>query len=162
LFCVPVCGGWLVFVTARVQQHEPHGFLTAMFGGAMSMAAMFALSWRRERGLWMLYAPGGLPLLWIFLFSVLGVTRDLLRDPARFWPQGLDMALALLPAAASARLLLTAAVWNWMRFHPRSDGAAPSPPPPPEPLPVPAGLLPRPPSLSAAARPPILEVARSR
>jgi hypothetical protein len=110
----------------------------------------------------MLHALGGLCLLLMVLASVSGVTGDVLRDPARFWPEGADLGVALLPVALSARLLLTAAVWNWRRFRPRNDGGAAPSPPPPEPLPVPAGLRPRPPSLSAAARPPSLQVQHAR
>lgn len=162
LVCLPVGAAWLVFLLTRVQQHESQGLATAMFGCGLGMTAICALNWRRERGLWMLYVLGGSFLVVMVLIFVLGIAGDVLREPSRFWPDGADMSVALLPAAISGRLLLTAAVWNWLHFRPQSnDGPAPSPPPP-EPCPVPAGLHPRPPSLSAAARPPSLQVARPR
>jgi len=72
LLCLPVCGGWFVFLLTRVQQHEPYGFATAMFGGGLSMAAMLSVGWARERGLWMLSALGGFSLLFMVFFFVFG------------------------------------------------------------------------------------------
>jgi hypothetical protein len=111
----------------------------------------------------MLYSLGGLVLTFLFIMFALGVARDTLRDPGRFWPEAVDMGAAIVPSLLCARLLLTAAVWNATRFRPgEDDGAAPfPPPPPPDPLPVPANPLPRPPSLSAAARSPQLEAVPS-
>jgi hypothetical protein len=160
--CVPVGVGMVIFLSSRSAYHESHGLATAIFSAGLGMAAMFGVGWNRERGVWMLHALLGSMIAAMALLAVYSVSRYVLSNPSRHWPEGVDQSVALVPAFLSLRVLLTAAVWNWRRFRPRSDGGAPSPRPPPEPLPVPAGLRPGPPTLSAAAKHPALQEARSR
>lgn len=130
------------------------GVLTAV-GLTFLMASVGMVNrYRKEPGLWMLYALVGACGLMMTGLKMYGLGVDILRQRGRADVEFDDLGLQAL-FAASTWVLLSAAVWNWRRFR-----RPPQAPPrrPPEPTPVPSPIGPPRPSLSAAARAPVSSV----
>jgi len=103
--------------------------------------------WKSERGIWMWCALWVVCTLPFVVLVIVGIMRDVVRDPGRHWAE-VPLGIAVMaPWCLSIWWSSLCGIWNWWIFR---EGLPPSRPPP-DPSPVPAPLKPRLPELSAAA-----------
>ncbi len=142
----------IAFVLALANVIPMGVFGTSIFGMQFGAAWLFARKWSRWPGDWMLGILLGVSFACFTLAATSSVAYDIVQQPHRHWPEGVDMCFADVLAILSLWMIWTASVWNWRWFN-RRDGETPrTPPPKPSPVPSwPHGPLP---SLSAHARAP--------